>query len=140
ADSIETDLHFCRNGEIVLYHDARLSRRICCRFLNQTKRDLTKSPRLARLHSSALRRIVAERNPEPQRFPEQRPERTPLSTWFARERFREPHDPYTLPLLNQFFEFINAYASSAGAEHGKTVEQRANAERIILDLEIKNEP
>ena len=131
AASIETDLQLSEDGELFLYHDSRLSAAICSNLPVSEK-----PSRLANLLASTLRQISADRNPDPQRFPHQAADRTPLSESFASNHFPPPHNPYSIPRLRDLFAFVKAYA----ADPEKSDEQRANAGRLVLDLEIKNEP
>ena len=140
ANSIETDIQFSRNGTAVVYHDSWVRNSICSVFLNDHKGTFRKTPLLSRLCTATIQRLIVERNPDSNRFPRQVAERTPLTEWFAHENFAPSFDPYTIPLLNHLFEFVRAYASEPGEIHGKSGLQRANAARLILDLEIKSEP
>jgi glycerophosphoryl diester phosphodiesterase len=138
--SIETDLQLTKNGGIILHHDSCLNPSLCSVVRGGKKRRFHQSARIAEFRSSTLQRFIADRNLDPMRFPAQAAERTSLSEWFARRHFRFPHDPYALPLLEQLFDFVSDYAGELGERHGKSSDQRANALRVILDLEIKNEP
>lgn len=138
--SIETDIQFTRDGDPVLFHDGWVTGAVCSVHACDATWDGFEPRRLDALESAIVRRLVAERNPAADRFPLQKSERTPLGEWFARQRFPETTHPYAVPFLDDLFEFVKAYAGEAGARHGKTPEQRANAARAILDLEIKNEP
>jgi glycerophosphoryl diester phosphodiesterase len=134
AASIETDLQLSGDGDIVLHHDSSLSRALCPQLREG------QSVRLKTLSTTALRQLSVPGNSAPDRFPHQRADSMPLSSWFAQTHFAAPHDQYALPLLRNLFDFAQAYAGEAGAMHGKRQAQRENASRVILDLEIKNEP
>jgi glycerophosphoryl diester phosphodiesterase len=138
--SIETDLQFTKDCKIILSHDSRLNPFVCAVIRKGKRRRFRQFARIAEFRGSTLQRFIADGNPDPQRFPDQSPERTALSEWFAQEHFRPPHDPYAIPTLGNLFDFVDAYAGEPGERDGKTEVQRANAQRIILDLEVKNEP
>jgi glycerophosphoryl diester phosphodiesterase len=121
--SIETDLHLTRDGVPVLCHDPVIG---LARGPKRRVRDLT---------LTELRQHRVE--PEPQRFPDQCREATPLATWFAEQHEFEPYAP---PTLADLLAFVRAYAEEAGAEAGKTPAQRARAARLIFDLELKRVP
>ena len=139
VDSIETDLQLSRDGVWVFSHDRELSPS-CCSFPEVRSTRTSTTRRVDRLPSSTLHGIVADRNPDPTRFPLQAAERTPLSVSFARRHFANPDEPYALPFLHHLFRFVNAYVGPDGERHGKTDLQRAQARRTILDLEIKCVP
>jgi glycerophosphoryl diester phosphodiesterase len=62
---------------------------------------------------------------------------TPLALHFAAARGL---DPYGIPTLAEFFEFVVAYAEPLGEQAGKTTAQQARAGRLIFDLELKRVP
>jgi glycerophosphoryl diester phosphodiesterase len=80
---------------------------------------------------------VASGNPNPQRFPQQRAEATPVAKRFA---VSLAADPFFVPTLCDFYKFVDAYENRFGAEAGKTEEQRRRAARVVFDLEIKYVP
>src|SRR5262249_52147173 len=84
-----------------------------------------------------LREWIADRNPDAQRFPSQTSECLPLSARFAG---RHGLHPYAIPSLSDLIAFIEAYAGGDGSDAGKTAVQRANAARVVLDLEVKRAP
>jgi glycerophosphoryl diester phosphodiesterase len=127
ATSIETDLHLARTGEIILCHDAAISPRLC------RGPELEGQLFIAELTLSELRRYLADRNPDPARFPDQQATVTPLAAEFAQSRHFEP---FALPTLDDFIEFVNCYAMSLV----KTPYQRAQAGRLLFDLELKRVP
>src|SRR5262245_10672183 len=93
--TVETDLHLTADDKVVVFHDACVSGRLC-----------TPAPAtpvlIRRLSLSELRRLRADRNPDPQRFPDQDASVTPKA-----RRFAEQHgiDPYALPTLAELFAF-----------------------------------
>jgi glycerophosphoryl diester phosphodiesterase len=135
--SIETDLHLTRDGVVVLAHDAIISHR-CCRLDDARFSPApTHLPRIADLTQAQLRGYAADVNPDRDRFPEQKPDVTPLAAHFAAEHGREP---YLIPTLAQIFAFAAAYAGSPGAAVGKNDAQRDAAAHVVFDLELKRVP
>src|SRR5437764_4843220 len=65
--SIETDVHLTRDGVPVLFHDARLSDRLCSRMDGGAVPDVL----VSRLSRAELQSFRADRNPEPRHFPDQ---------------------------------------------------------------------
>jgi glycerophosphoryl diester phosphodiesterase len=125
--SIETDLHLARTGEIILCHDAAISERLC-RGAGAERGHL-----VAQLTLSDLRKYSADRNPDTVRFPNQEASLTPVAAEFAATRRFEP---FGLPTLDDLFEFVKCYCASLV----KTAEQRAHAQRLLFDLELKRVP
>ncbi len=118
--SIETDVHLTADGVLVLIHDPILQ---------------GNSP--TEIHQCAAEQvcnIIADRNPDPARFPEQRAEPTPLATVLRGDR------QYCIPTLADLYEFVTAYAGEAGRAAGKTDRQRACATTVIIDVDIKSVP
>jgi glycerophosphoryl diester phosphodiesterase len=119
--SIETDVLLTRDDVPVLFHDARISDRICIGPLTSAQ-PLVRSLTLAELRGC---RIGGNARP------------MPLTERFTRERGIAL---YGIPMLAEFFAFVQAYAGSLGAQVGKTDLQRDRAARLIFDLELKREP
>jgi len=128
--TVETDLHLTRDGIPILCHDPILPGRVC--------HAVSGSPSLiSRLTLAQLRGFRADRNPDPERFPEQDAAVTPLARLFAQSH---GIDPYTVPTLLDLFEFTAAYASEPGRRAGKSDAQRARAGAVQFDLELKRVP
>jgi glycerophosphoryl diester phosphodiesterase len=117
--SIETDVHLTRDGVPALFHDARLTDRLCvpCPAGKPLVRDLT----LAELRGVRIGSAAA----------------TPVAAAFAAWRGIYP---YGIPTVAEFFDFVAAYAGRPGEEAGKTKEQREGASRLVFDLELKRVP
>ncbi len=107
--SIEIDVHLTRDDVPVLIHDARLP--------TETGAALVRSLPLEQIR----RHRVGTTAP------------TPLAQRFAATR---GIDPFGIPTLAEFFEFVAFYASSPE----KTSTQRACAGRLIYDIELKRVP
>jgi glycerophosphoryl diester phosphodiesterase len=125
--SVETDLHLTKDGVPIIIHDPFV------RGVSIAHDQLL----VATTTLEQLRRYRADRNPDPRRFPYQDAGVTPVAVLFAHER---GIDPYTLPTLVELFAFAEAYAGELGAKAGKNMEQRAQARRVIFDLELKRVP
>jgi glycerophosphoryl diester phosphodiesterase len=136
--SIETDLHLTRDGHVVVFHDARLSDRIC----RPVHEDRAAAPvaepcAISCLTLAQLRSCRADGNPDPARFPTQDAAVTPLAAAVADER---GIDPFTPPTLEELLAFVSHYAGERGRAAGKTDRQRRRAEQLIFDLELKRVP
>lgn len=108
VDSIEADIRLSSDGVWVIHHDP------CLRGGGK---------RVDQFIADELNTVVVADNPDLERFPLQRAERTPLSESFARRCFPPPNDPYTIPTLSHSIAFLTECSN-----------------RVILDLEIKSEP
>jgi glycerophosphoryl diester phosphodiesterase len=135
--SVETDVHLTRDGAPVLYHDAALSERICRVIPRKGVPDPARRPALRSLTLAELRGYRADRNPDPERFPEQDASVTPLARLFAEQ---QGIDPFTPPTLANLFAFAGAYQGELGARAGKTDVQQATVGRVRFDLESKRVP
>jgi glycerophosphoryl diester phosphodiesterase len=135
--SIETDLHLTRDGVPVIFHDARISRRLCVHRTGLIVRDPLAEPWIASLTLAELRSYTVERNPDRERFPRQDSRLTPAAARFALER---GIDPWTPPSLAELFAFIASYAGTLGEAVGKPDALRQRAARVGLDLELKHVP
>jgi len=115
AHSIETDLHLTKDDVVVLYHDARVTDRLCVPH--------PRRPRLVR--SMTLKQL--------RRYRVGDAKATPVAQHFAKAR---GFDPYAIPTLDDLFLFVANYAASPK----KTATERARARLLIFDLELKRVP
>jgi glycerophosphoryl diester phosphodiesterase len=130
ATSVETDLHLTADGVVVICHDAFVSGKLFRRLDGGPV-----TPALLRqLTLAELRQFVADRNPEPERFPDQRADPTPLSERFAAGRGLP--SPYAVPTLDELL----AFAAACASDPAKSAAQRAAAAATVFDLEIKRVP
>jgi glycerophosphoryl diester phosphodiesterase len=137
ATSIETDVHLTRDGVPVLVHDPVVSERLF-RPAPVSGPAPPALPRLVRsLTLAELRGYWADRNPDPARFAEQIAVVTPLAASFATTRGIYAH---AVSSVDDFIEFVAAYAGELGTKAGKTPEQQARAQRLRFDLELKRVP
>jgi glycerophosphoryl diester phosphodiesterase len=123
VSSVETDVHLTRDGVAVLHHDALLGEPL-------------RAP-VSQVALADLRRYRADRNPDPQRFPEQSAVVTPLAALFAEEHGLEP---YGVPTLEELLQFTADYAGELGTRAGKSATQRQRARTMRFDLELKRVP
>jgi glycerophosphoryl diester phosphodiesterase len=136
ASAAETDVHVTADGVPLLFHDHRVTARIC-RDLPGARVPAARQPAVIDLTLAELRGYRADRNPAPEIFPGQDAGVTPLAEVFARER---QIDPYAIPTLADLFAFCDAYSGLLGRQAGKTAAQQENAQRFRFDLELKRVP
>jgi glycerophosphoryl diester phosphodiesterase len=135
--SVETDVHLTRDSVPVLYHDPALSARLCRRLPGCEVPEPETGPAVRTLSLAQLRCYRADRNPDPERFPDQDAGETPAARLFAEQH---GFDVYTPPGLADLFAFAGAYASDVGARAGKTPAQRAAATYVQFAIELKRVP
>lgn len=119
VSSIETDVHLTRDDVPVLFHDARVTSRLCTPRFDRPD-PLVRSLTLAELRWYGVGGAAP----------------TPLAQRFA--WLRDLH-PYSIPTLDDLFAFVADYAGPMGAEIGKTPTQQEAARRLIFDLELKRD-
>src|SRR5262245_40485314 len=138
ATSLETDVHLTADGVPVLVHDPQLSEAIFRTMRNTADVPPPSSrPWVHRLTFEQLRGYVADRNPDPARFPDQSP--TP-GTLTDRLVASSDGNAYGVPTLADLYLLVAAYAGAPGRRAGKTDAQRANAARVVIDVELKRVP
>jgi glycerophosphoryl diester phosphodiesterase len=131
--SIEVDIHLTRDGVPVVCHDPILDPRIVRRLANHA----AERPPVRSLTLAQLRTYCADGNPDPQRFPYQNAELTPVAAVFAQQQGLHP---FVIPALADLCTFLDFYAASSGVVVGKTEAQRQRARSVRLDLELKRVP
>lgn len=138
ATSLETDVHLTADGVPVLVHDPRLSEAIF-RVIPDTAGlpPPSSQPWVHQFTFDQLRGYVADRNPDPARFPEQSPEPGPLTEWLVATRGGHV---YSVPSLADLYQLVAAYADEPGRRADKTDAQQANAARVVIDVELKRVP
>jgi glycerophosphoryl diester phosphodiesterase len=129
--TLELDLHFTQDGEVVVWHDP---------IIDDTKCRLPESPAdpEALDPKNPLRRIFISQqplsvvqsyrcdlNPDDGRFPNQIAHTMPLTG-----------NDYRIITLNELFDFVEQYANS----DQKSEAQRNNAAKIQFNIETKREP
>lgn len=131
--TLELDLHLSSDGEVVVWHDPVISAEKCR--LDPDSEVAAPDPddpataeadlMVSRLTRAQLGAYRCDRNPEPERFPDQEPAPGVLS-----------RDDFGIVTLGELFDFVKAYADS----EVKTPEQRENAARVGLNVETKRNP
>jgi glycerophosphoryl diester phosphodiesterase len=120
--SLELDLHFSQDDIVVVTHDGVIGKN--CRLEGQTAPPRP-SPQIRQLTRQELKQYRCDLNPNSNRFPNQSPESMPLA-----------QDDYTIPTLEELFQFVDAYAAS----ELKTEVQRQNAAEVRFNIETKRKP
>ena len=135
--SVETDLHLTADGIPILFHDSHVSDRICRPVPGSGASAPGPQLEISSLTLAQIRQYRADINPDPNRFPDQDNQTTPLAHWFAQHH---KMDAFTPPTLADLFAFAIAYAGDPGRMVGKTGKQQARARTIRFDLELKRVP
>ena len=131
VSTLEQDLHFSADGQVVIWHDPVIDEDKCGVPAGSELPDpddpLTSRDDLAvrNLTAVQLRGFQCDRNPDRGRFPDQDTEPTQLAG-----------TDYGIVTLGELLEFIDRYASS----DLKTPEQQRNAARIRVNVETKRIP
>ena len=126
--TLELDLHFSADGQVMVWHDPVVDPAKCRVSLDAgpdvPDPDEAPEPALAirNLTVAQLAQYRCDRNPEPGRFPDQ----VPAASEIAGTDFR-------IVPLTEVFSFVQAYAAS----DLKTEEQRAGAARVEFNVETK---
>jgi glycerophosphoryl diester phosphodiesterase len=137
VSSIETDVHLTHDGVPVLFHDPVISAQLCRPVHAETSPEAAAEPLIATLTLADLRGYRADRNPDLRRFPAQDNSGTAAAQAYAQTWGL---DVYTVPTLAELFGFTQAYAGELGEDAGKSALQRARAQLVQFDLELKRVP
>ncbi|MGB0383850.1 MAG: glycerophosphodiester phosphodiesterase family protein [Ardenticatenaceae bacterium] len=116
--TLEFDLQLTKDEVVVVSHDGVLGEN--CRVEGA---DLSRQVRELTLEE--LKQYRCHLNPDAKRFPEQAAEAMPLA-----------QENYTVPTLQELFEFVEAYAAS----EIKSQSQREKAAAVRFNLETKRKP
>jgi glycerophosphoryl diester phosphodiesterase len=135
--SVETDVHLTADRLPILFHDASISNRVCRPIEGSGRFEPGIGTPISSLTLAQLRQFRADINPDPNRFPNQDNQPTPLATWFAEQN---RIDVFTPPTLAELLSFAKAYAGDPGRITGKTDKQRAQVSKVRFDLELKRVP
>lgn len=120
--TLELDLHFSQDNIVMVTHDGVIGKN--CRLAGQSAPPRP-SPQIRQLTRQELKQYRCDLNPNSGRFPDQSPESMPLA-----------QDNYTMPTLEEVFQFVDMYAASAQ----KTELQRQNAAEVRFNIETKRKP
>jgi glycerophosphoryl diester phosphodiesterase len=135
--AVETDVHLTADHVPVLFHDHRISERLCRVLPGARVPAPSRCAAVSALTLAELRSYRADGNPCPEAFPAQDPAVTPLAGPFAAEGGIDPHAP---PTLEELFAFCAAYAGAPGQRAGKPDGQRQRAGSLRFELELKRVP
>ncbi len=128
--TLELDLHFSADGEIVIWHDAIVDPAKCGRQPGAPSDvpdpdDPGVDPdglAIRSLSVDQLRWFQCDRNPDPERFPDQKPTPTDLAG-----------DRYGIITLEDLFDFVDRYAT----DPAKSEVQREAAATVEFNVETK---
>lgn len=115
VDTLEFDLHLTADDRLVLWHDGWVGPTKCA----------TPKTKVRERTAAELRKLRCDRNPDPERFPRQRPEPGALAG-----------DDWGIVTLEEALDFVSRYAAS----ESKTDAQRANAATVRFNIETKRDP
>jgi glycerophosphoryl diester phosphodiesterase len=137
VSSIETDIHFTKDGVPVLCHDEMLSPTHARVLPGAAVPPPMFYPMISVLTLNQLRGYLVDLNPDPNTFCKQCNAPTQVAQTFAMERGLPV---YGVPTLEDFFAFVAAYAGRMGRQAKKTDVQRRQANLIRFNLELKRVP
>ncbi|VAW42574.1 Glycerophosphoryl diester phosphodiesterase [hydrothermal vent metagenome] len=129
--TLELDLHFTQDGEVVVWHDPLIDDAKCRLPDNPADPDAPnpKNPLrrifISQQPLSVVQSYQCDLNADNGRFPTQTPHDMPLSG-----------SDYRIITLNELFDFVEQYANS----ELKTAAQRANAANVQFNIETKRKP
>ncbi len=128
--TLELDLHFTQDGEVVVWHDPILDDSKC-RLADDPADPDAPDPRnplrrifISQQPLSVVQSYICDLNPDSERFPEQ----TAVSSQLA-------GNDYRIITLKELLDFVEAYANS----ELKTEAQRSNAATVQFNIETKRE-
>lgn len=129
--TLELDLHFTQDGEVVVWHDPQIEAAKCRLPDNPADPDAPnpKNPLrrvfISQQPLSVVQSYQCDLNADESRFPDQTAYTMPLSG-----------SDYRIVTLNELFDFVELYANS----EQKTADQRANAAKVQFNMETKRKP
>ncbi|MBT8217606.1 MAG: hypothetical protein KJO17_12210, partial [Acidimicrobiia bacterium] len=133
VSTLELDLHFTSDGEVVVWHDAAIEREKCGLApdappgLPDPDDVLVPEPDrlIAGLTSAQLAGYRCDRNPSESTYPDQTSDPTALAG-----------ADYRIVTLGELFDFVAAYRESPD----KTDDQRTGAAGVLFNVETKRKP
>jgi glycerophosphoryl diester phosphodiesterase len=130
VSSVETDVRLTRDGVPVLFHDTAISPSLCSLLPGRNAPLPETQPRVVDLTWAQLQAYRVDRNPDPQRFPRQRPTVTPRAAKFMTERGR---DPLGIPSLAEFLAFVGEFLAA-------DAQIKSRLAQLAWHVELKSEP
>ena len=131
--TLELDMHYTADGVVVVWHDPAIDKSKCG--LDPAATVEAPDPDslikwgeallISQLSLEQLKAYRCDRNPEPERFPDQDNSPTTLAG-----------DNYQIITLAELFDFVDQYSQS----DQKSEAQRANARRVQFNIETKRVP
>jgi glycerophosphoryl diester phosphodiesterase len=129
--TLELDLHFTQDGEVVVWHDPIIDDSKC-RLPGNPADAAAPDPKnplrrifISQQPLSVVQSYRCDLNPDTERFPEQTAVSTPIA-----------QSDYRIITLNELFDFVEQYVNS----DLKTEVQRSNAATIQFNIETKRDP
>ena len=129
--TLELDLHYTQDGEVVVWHDPILDD-TKCRLPDEPADPTAPDPKnplrrifISQQPLSVIQSYVCDLNPDKERFPDQTAVSMPLT-----------QTDYRIVTLDELFDFVAQYASS----DLKTEAQRNNAVHVQFNIETKRDP
>ncbi len=132
VSTIETDVHLTRDGVPVLCHDPVLGDAIASLLPGQEE---PASRAISQMTLEEVRRFTVDRNPDPERFPDQTSDETPMAHWHS---FIRSVHPLAVPTLNDLLGFVEFCANNDLFE--QPPQQRECARKVLIDVELKRIP
>lgn len=124
VDVLELDLHLSKDGQPVIWHDAHVRASKCesgsSGIVPAPTKQGTPESAIRGIEAASLRKLSCHLNPDPTRFPDQRP----------------VEGDYGVVSLDELFAFVSAYAT----DPTKSASQRANAATVEFNIETKRKP
>ncbi|VAW08468.1 Glycerophosphoryl diester phosphodiesterase [hydrothermal vent metagenome] len=130
VSTLELDLHFTADGEVVISHDPAIDPAKCglrpgapAGIPDPDDPETSPSELAIRtMTAQDIQWFVCDRNPDPGKFPQQTSDPTAVAG-----------DNFSMVTLDQLIDFVQEYASS----ETKTEEQRNNARSVVFNVETK---
>ena len=133
VSTLELDLHFTADGQVVVWHDATIDKEKC-RLAPDAPAGVPdpddvlapdEDRLVAGLDRAQLEGYRCDLNPSAAEYPEQNADPTAIAG-----------DDYRIVTLGELFDFVDQYSRSSD----KTAAQQANAAAVVFNIETKRKP